>query len=88
MNVKEKMLRFLTKDEGRNTFSVRQAQHMWNITNVGARIHELRQDGYPIYTNVRFRADGTAVAVYRLGTPSKSMKRYARAKGIKLQKVA
>ena len=84
MNIKQKMLKFLTKTEGRNTFSTGQAKHMWGITNVGARISELRQDGYPIYTNVRYRADGTPVAIYRLGKPSKSMKRSARAKGIKL----
>lgn len=88
MNVKERFIRFLTKTEGRNTFSVGQARSMFGIYNVAARIHELRQDGYPIYTNVRYRADGTPVAIYRMGTPSKAMKKSARAKGIKLQKVA
>lgn len=88
MNVKQKMIDYLSKTSGRNTFSIRQAQLMWRISNVSARIHELRQDGYPIYTNVRKRADGSAVFVYRLGTPSKSMKKSAIAGGIKLRKAA
>lgn len=88
MSVKDNLVRFLSKNTGRNTFSVAQARSMFNIQNVAARIHELRNDGFPIYTNVRLRADGTPVAIYRMGKPSKSMKRSARAKGIKLQKVA
>lgn len=88
MNVKQRMIKFLSKTKGRNTFSVKQARHMWQIENVAARIHELRKDGYPIYTNVRKRGDGTTVFVYRLGTPSKSMRQTAKAKGVFLQRVA
>lgn len=86
-SAKQRLLNFLSKDEGYNTFSVAQAQSRFGIKNVAARISELREDGYPIYTNMRTRADGSKVAVYRLGTPSRSLKREARAKGIKLQNV-
>ncbi len=86
-SAKQKMLNFLTKDEGRNTFSTAQARNYFGIENVAARIHELRQDGYPIYTNVRTRSDGTPVCVYRLGKPSKAYRQYAKLIGIKLKRV-
>lgn len=63
MSVKQKLLTFLTKTEGRNTFSVAQARAMFGIQNVSARILELRNEGFPIYTNVRERSDGTPVCV-------------------------
>lgn len=88
MNVKQRLLTFLTKTEGRNTFSVGQARAMFGIENVSARVHELRNEGYPIYTNVRQRADGTPVCVYRIGKPSKSFKSYCKNRGIKVQKLA
>lgn len=89
MSVKEKLLAYLSKPwyAGRNTFSVAQARAMFHVQNVTARIHELREDGYPIYTNVRTRGDGSKVFVYRLGTPSRSMKAAARAKGVRIKKV-
>ena len=73
MNVKEKMIRYLSKKEGYNTFSTKQAQKLFSIKNVSARIDELRQEGHCIYTNTKTRHDGTKVKVYRLGTPTKSM---------------
>lgn len=88
MSVKEKLLSFLMKTEGRNTFSVGQARAMFNIENVSARVHELRNDGYPIYTNVRQRADGTPVCIYQLGKASKSFRSYCKSRGIKVQNVA
>jgi hypothetical protein len=87
MSVKEKILAYLSKPFGWNTLSVAQAQARFGIVNVAARIHELREDGFPIYTNRRTRGDGSAVAVYRLGRPSRSMRAAARARGIRLQKV-
>jgi hypothetical protein len=87
MNSKQKILNFLTKTDGFNTLSVAQARARFNIHNVAARVHELREDGYPIYTNTRTRGDGSKVAVYRIGTPSRAMKRDLRNRGIKLQTV-
>lgn len=82
MSVREKMLNFLNKENGRNTFSVAQARAMWRIENVAARILELRQEGHVIYTNPRKRGDGSVVAVYRMGRPTKSFVRDALDMGI------
>lgn len=67
------MLNALKQTEGYNTFTVKQAQRRFGITNVTARIDELRQEGHVIYTNKRTAADGTKVSYYRLGTPTKSL---------------
>lgn len=77
LSVKERMLNVLTGNGAYNTFSVAQAQNRFGITNVTARISELRQDGHPIYTNTKRRADGTKVSVYRYGTPTKAMRKAA-----------
>ena len=87
LTAKEKMLQALTKKEGYNTFSVAQARTRFGISNVAARIAELRTEGYAIYTNIKSRADGSKVAVYRLGTPSKSFKAQCRSLGISPQTV-
>lgn len=87
LSAKQKMLQALTKKEGYNTFSVAQARARFGITNVAARILELRQEGFAIYTNLKTRANGTKVAVYRLGTPSKSFKAQCRSIGIRPQTV-
>jgi len=87
LTTKQKMLQTLTKKEGYNTFSVAQARSRFGITNVAARILELRQEGYAIYTNMKSRANGSKVAVYRLGTPSKSFKAQCRAIGVRPQAV-
>ena len=87
LTAKQKMLQTLTKTTGYNTFSVAQARARFGITNVAARIAELRNEGYAIYTNMKSRADGTKVAVYRLGTPSKSFKAQCRAMGVRPQAV-
>ena len=85
LTAKQKMLQTLTKSTGYNTFSVAQARARFGITNVAARIAELRNEGYALYTNIKSRADGTKVAVYRLGTPSKSFKAQCRAMGVRPQ---
>lgn len=73
MNTKQKMLAALSKTEGYNTFTTAQARARFGITNVAARINELRQDGHPIYTNVKTLEDGRKISFYRLGTPTKRM---------------
>ena len=72
-SAKEKMLAVLSKPTGYNTFTVAQAQHRFGITNVSARINELREEGHAIYTNRKTLADGRTISVYRLGTPSKKV---------------
>ena len=73
LSAKQKMLNALKQTEGYNTFTVKQAQRRFGITNVTARIDELRQEGHVIYTNQRTTADGAKVSYYRLGTPTKSL---------------
>ena len=87
VSAKDRLLTFLSKKTGYNTFSVAQARARFGIQNVAARIAELRQEGYPIYTNMKSRADGSKVAVYRLGTASKSFKAQCRANGVRPQTI-
>ena len=88
MTAKQKMLNYLTKTSGYNTFSTLQGRRLFGIHNVSARISELRQEGHAIYMNEKIRRDGVKVGVYRLGTPSKAFKRYFRSIGVKAQHAA
>ena len=83
LSAKEKMLVALKKTSGYNTFSTKQAQRRFGITNVAARIDELRQEGHVIYTNTK-SVDGKKVSFYRLGSPTKAMVRTALAAGYSL----
>jgi hypothetical protein len=82
MNVKERLVKFFSKTEGINTLTTAQAKSWFGIENVSARISELRQEGYPIYTNVRTREDGTKKYVYRMGKASNSFKRQCKLNGV------
>ena len=73
MNAKTKILNYLSKTDGYNTLTTAQARARFGITNVSARIDELRQEGHVIYTNTKSRGDGSKVKSYRLGTPTKAM---------------
>jgi hypothetical protein len=86
LSAKQKILAALTKKEGYNTFTTEQAQRRFGITNVSARISELRQEGYAIYANKKVVA-GEKKTFYRLGTPSKSFKAQCRANGVRAQSV-
>lgn len=55
----------------------RQAAGLFGVTNLAARVAELRERGYSIYTN-KTKNGKTA---YRLGTPSKRMVAMAYAVG-------
>ena len=83
LSAKEKMLVALKQTSGYNTFSTKQAQRRFGITNVAARIDELRQEGNVIYTNTQ-SVDGKKGSFYRLGTPTKAMVRTALAAGYSL----
>lgn len=77
LSAKQRILNFLSKNDGYNTLSVAQARARFGVQNVSARIEELRQEGHCIYTNTKTRGDGSKVAVYRIGTPTKAMVRTA-----------
>lgn len=72
---KDRMLAFLRKTEGYNSFSVKQGRMWFGVQNVAARIRELREDGHQIYTNIVRKRNGDKVAIYRLGTPTKSVRK-------------
>ena len=68
-SAKTRMLNFLSN--GRD-ITTNQARQTFGIENVAARVYDLREDGYPIYTN-RKNINGHTVNVYRLGTfPSRA----------------
>lgn len=50
-----------------------QAKSRFGITNVRARMSELRQAGFPIYLNEKTTKSGDTIKAYRLGTPSRLM---------------
>jgi hypothetical protein len=83
LSAKEKMLAALKQTSGYNTFTTKQAQRRFGITNVAARIDELRQEGHVIYTNTKV-VDGQKVSFYRLGTPTKALVRAALSSGYSL----
>jgi len=53
-----------------NTLTVAQARARFGITNVTARISELRKEGHTIYTNSKTLEDGRKITFYRLGLAS------------------
>ena len=73
MNAKQKLISYLTKTNGHNTFTVAQARNMFKIRNVTARIAELRREGHCIYTNSKKLEDGRKIQFYRIGKPSKEL---------------
>jgi len=77
LSAKQKILNYLSKQEGYNTLTTSQARARFGITNVSARIDELRQEGNVIYTNTVTRGDGTKVKSYRMGKPTKALVRAA-----------
>jgi hypothetical protein len=78
VSAKTRMLNALKSNSSYNSFSVAQGRNRFGVKNITARIAELRKDGHDIYTNVKRRADGTKVRVYRLGAPTKGMKAASR----------
>ena len=73
MSAKQKILTFLSKEGPYNTLTVAQAKSRFGISNVGARIEELRAEGHCIYTNKKKLSNGKTITYYRLGKPSREM---------------
>ena len=73
MSAKQKILNYLSKETGYNTLTSAQARARFGITNVGARIEELRSEGHCIYTNKKTLEDGRRITYYKLGKPTKAM---------------
>jgi len=73
MSAKSKIINYLSKSRGENTLTVAQARARFGITNVAARIEELRAEGHCIYTSKKVLSDGRRVSYYKLGRPTKEM---------------
>jgi predicted ArsR family transcriptional regulator len=73
MSVKQKILNYLSKDSGYNTLTTAQIRSRFGVSNVGARIEELRSEGHCIYTNKKTLDSGKTITYYRLGKPSREM---------------
>jgi len=84
-SAKSRVLSFLQKTSGRNTFSAAQAKNYFGVKNVAPIVTALRNEGYAIYLNTKRRSDGSTVNVYRLGTPSMSFIERCDARGIEVQ---
>jgi len=54
--------------ESGRSLTATQARRSFGVQSLGARIHELRSQGYAVYTNRT--KNGTS---YRLGSPSRTM---------------
>jgi hypothetical protein len=67
--------RMLTALKNGSTFTVNQARLRFGVKNVSQRIQELREEGWPIYTNVKSRFDGSRYNSYRMGSPNADMRR-------------
>ena len=80
MSSKMSILRFLTKTSNtgkQNTLTVSQARAMFKVKNIAARIYDLRQEGFRIYTNNRKLHDGRKVKAYRLADAQSVSKIFA-----------
>jgi len=67
LSAKDKMLNALKAKSGYNTFTVAQAQRRFGISNVTARIDELRKEGHCIYTNSKRTEEALVQAALRAG---------------------
>ena len=53
--------------------TARQAQTRFGLSNIPARISEIRQAGYAVYLNEKETRNGETIKAYRLGTPTREM---------------
>lgn len=73
LTTKQKMLNYLSKTEGYNTFTVADGRRLFGVKNVAARIQELRAEGYAIYSNTKTLKDGRKITYYKLGKPTREV---------------
>ena len=70
-SAKQKVLAYLSKQDGYNTLTANKMQSLNGVANPSATINELRNEGHAIYLNTRTNTNGEKVSFYRLGTPTK-----------------
>ena len=73
LSAKQRMLNYLMKKTGYNTFTTAQARRLFGVHNVSARISELRQEGYAVYLNEHTDSKGRMTRKYRAGKPSRKL---------------
>jgi predicted ArsR family transcriptional regulator len=66
----QKLLKYL---QSGYDITAAQARSRFGITNVSARISELRQAGFAVYLNEKTTKSGYTIKAYRLGTPTRRM---------------
>jgi len=49
------------------------ARHNTTVTTVGARVSELRRDGYAIYNNTKTDSRGRKASFYKIGAPTRKV---------------
>lgn len=74
---KTRMLNVLLSDQGTNTFTVKQARRRFGVSNVSARINDLRKEGYSITTNTKTLRNGRKISYYSFGGRTKTNQSFA-----------
>lgn len=85
VTVENRILRFLQKTTGQNTFTAAQGRRMFGVSNISAVINNLRNKGYAIYSNPTKKNGHTKVNTYRLGTPSAEFITRCQSRGVQVQ---
>jgi biotin operon repressor len=49
------------------------ARHNTTVTTVGARVSELRREGFAIYNNKKTDSQGRSMSFYRIGKPTRAV---------------
>jgi hypothetical protein len=80
-STKDKLVRYFMNPV-RNTLTVDRARSLFKVHNVSARVNELRQEGFSIYTNFK-KVNGRKVKYYRLGSPSENYLKNLRANRVR-----
>lgn len=70
LSASARLLKYL--QSGRD-ITAAQARQRFGISNISARISELRQAGFAIYLNEKTTKQGYTIKAYRLGSPTRTM---------------
>ena len=49
------------------------ARHNTAVTTIGARVSELRREGFAIYNNTKTDSQGRKVSFYKIGAPTRKV---------------
>lgn len=78
MSMKQKIFTALVKQRKQKTAAQLAAQLGTNVKSVAARVSEIRDDGYVIYSNRQVDSKGRVKYFYRHSTPTRAMIRAGR----------